>query len=360
MRRMIGICLLTILLVACSQAGQSGQITATPTAIGTLLLPNDTPITPITVKRDPAWANFHFVTTYVRSTTRNFSLFGWSPDSQLLLYRDQRQLWLFDRRKNISRELDIESLVATWLPDSSGIIFVPFSDQDRLLHYTIATNQVAPRTRNMVPSDLEISALKTYNDKIIVASSNQIFTIDNFESMTLLLEQSISLNNYYSYVLWSPSGDKGVILDKKTKTINFVNTYDFIQLDSADQVSTVVWSPHEDELAISDLENQIQIIDVNGKTSQLLQVSNHPRVLQWNTNNLIYNGNNDGQSPYNAFLLRNGETESLQINEPLPDQSAVSEVVFSPDQKFVAYRALIATDSGTEDQLLIRAIVNDR
>ena len=304
---------------------------------------------------DPAWATFRLVTTHVQSTTGILHLVGWSPDSQRLLYLDTRTPFIFDTTTNTTQPLPIETLFATWSPDGTAIVYMPFEAKKPVVRrYALATGTIDEYT---LPTKSEIFRLTTYQNSILLFTRDTAFVIDDAKTMGIKQKKAYTLDNADAFVTWSPSGSKGMIVDKKNKQILIPSSRGNLKKYSRSDMN-IVWSPSETRIAVADMARDVQIIDPNGTVVTTMRIPLHARVLSWvnDTNDFIYNSNYGGQSPYDAYLLRIGETEGMQINEPLPDASGVMDALFASDQRLLAYTANIHENRSYAEYLVIRVV----
>lgn len=379
--------LLLVLLAACGVAEptpsvpspviQSAQTNAYPSPIEATAVPTNAPPTstvaptavasvtatpePQMIKgvADPAWARFRLVTTFTHSTTGILQLVGWSPDSQRLLYLDTRKPFMVDIATNTTQAFAIETLLVTWSPDGTSIIYIPFDAKKPVVRrYTLATKAI---DEYKLPTSSEIIGLKTYQNSVVLVTRDTAFVIDDTKTMVIKQKKSYTLDNADAFVTWSPSGSKGMIVDTKNRQILIPSSRGNLKKYSRSDMS-IVWSPSETRIAVADMARDIQIIDSNGAVLTTMRIPLHARVLSWvsGTEDFIYNNNYGGQSPYNAYLLRIGEYESMQINEPFSDTSGVTEALVAPNSHVLAYTASIYDPQTKYADYLVIRVMEDK
>lgn len=410
MRRVTLISLMLVLIAACgtpdqptsapSPISQSAQTNAYPTPFVATAVPTSVPPTATTVPTvvasatatpesqilpleltldQPTWATWHLETTTIITTSSyDLRIWGWSNDGTQLLYSQDQTLRVMTIADQTIITIPIVAKRAVWSPQDSHTI--AYSTQDMTRPNTPIQKVIIADLKSQssvevgefpLPHDTPMELRWNADQGLIVATAQRMLAfVPQQRSVARTIYQS---TNSTMPPNLAPNGQRGlqtipyITNDNKRDgyLVHLINEGKVTTtLTKTDEYPRIVWSQDSTFVAFTDARDSIFIADAQGTLRYKTTIGHRNQSpIAWSPDRqyLVYDFNNAGQSPFNAYIAKIGERGSIRLN--IQDMSrhggGVTSVAWSPANNYIAYtlERHDSTSSKTQDALTILKII---
>ena len=311
-------------------------------------------------------ADFSMQSTTALTTTREgILLVEWSPDGTRLLFTRLSNLWLYNVATNEQQLLLDNVRTATWSPDGQRIAYIPYWNQAlgredrRVLVLDLATKQSVEigdtQTRGPIISHL----VWTPDRGILLATPHEILaypeTTMAAPHVTVFAIPSALQVTDDTWVALAPKGRHALITSgsPQQRMISFVVDGSIAQTVTSFDPESFLWTPDGQQVVF---EHDGEFLSIYRAQGELLATST-PETLKlrphsWSPDGtyLVYSTNGGGTGPFQAYIVKPGGSESIELAAPFESSYGINDVLWSPSNRHIAYTIDDYTAVGEEPE----------